>query len=116
MSRTFRRKNETWKFNQVVGSFERFAEPWLPGVEAWEVRVSRKSGVSLERMYAQRVAWFYGDTGSGKRGPPRWFRRIHGSKQIRLINESELRKCKSLDEWDSHSPTYLKNNAGWFWY
>lgn len=116
MSRTLRRKRETWKFKQVVGSFEQFIRPWCPGVESWEVSTSRKSGVSLDTMYAQRVAWFYGDTKSGKRNAPRWFRRMHGSKLVRSINKHELRKCDKQDEWDSHGPIYLKNNAGWFWF
>lgn len=118
MSNTIRHRKEVWKFKQVVGTFEEFAGPWqaYPDVETWKQRRSRESGVSLERMYAQRVAWFYGDTKSGKRNAPRWFRRMHGSKLVRSLNKHELRKCDKQDEWDGHGPIYLKNNAGWFWF
>jgi len=114
MSRTIRRRKDKWKFHQVVGSFEEFTGPCpgYPNSKTWEQGQSEKSGVSLEKMYDQWVAFFYRDSNPGQRGAPRWFRRMYGSKHVRLVNQHQLHICNKYDEWDQHVPLLFVNNAG----
>lgn len=117
VSRTVRRK-EKWLFQQAVGSFEEWhaPSPGYPFTETVELRKSRESGVSLEWLYAQRVAQFRGDHRSGYYSAPHWFRRLYGSKHVRLVNAQQLHVCNKYDEWDQHAPHPFVSNAGWFWF
>lgn len=117
MSRTVRRRKDKWKFFQVVGTFEEFIRPHHnPEIITWEVVQSRKSGVSLEQMYQDRVAWFYRDTDSGRRSAPREFRRLYGSKYSRTVNSKDLHTHNKYDSWEQHSSEPYPRNAGWYWF
>lgn len=90
--------------------------PSHPHLESWEEQESRRTGVPIEKMYAQWKAKHYADTHSGRRNAPRHYRHRYGSKVVRRENKRLLYVCGKYDEWDKHSAHPFKGNAGWYWF
>ena len=108
MSRTIRR-NQKWLTNYYVGSREECVKDphWV---------MHRYPTLTFEQAYAREKARLHRDHNPGHYGVPRWFRRLHGSKQIRLNEKAALHRCVRHDQYDVHAPDSKARNAAWYWW
>ena len=108
MSRTFRRKDYRL-INRWVGSREEHTRDpqWL---------MYRYPTLTFDQAYARLVACYTRDHHKGHYGVPRWFRRLHGSKQLRLNESIKLHRHQWDDSWDNHVPESRCRNAKWYWW
>ena len=108
MSRTFRR-NKKWQINHYIGSYEENAEdPWYT--------MYRYPTLTYDQAYDHMRARLTRDHHPGHYGVPRWFRRMHGSKHVRMKEKARLFRCWQRDEWDQHFSENRMRNAKWFWW
>lgn len=108
MARTFRR-NKKYLILKVVGTIEQVYDD-----RAWFQW--RYPDLSLELAYSRCKAHYTRDHHSGHHGVPRWFRRMHGSKALRLDEQCKLHRSIRRDEWDDHLPENRTRNASWYWW
>lgn len=108
MARTTRR-NKPHLISSYVGSFDEFLQdPW------WLSK--RYHGCTMEQAYAQYKARYTRDHRSGRYGVPHWFRRLHGSKDLRLCESHKLHCALRSENWESHLPDSRRRNAKWYWW
>lgn len=108
MSRTLRR-NKKHLIDRWVGNREtNRADPW------W--LMYRYPTLTFDQAYERSRSRYTRDHSSGHFGVPRWFRRRHGAKVIRLREKSAIYIHLHDDSWDSHLPDSRCRNAKWFWW
>lgn len=111
MSRTYRRKNESYLKDLYVGTKHEYINCPYNQNEA------KRSGLTAEQAYAQRLAWFHGKSKPGAYSQPKWFRRKHGSHHSRRVEQLGLHHALRADQWDNHLPESRNRNTmfrNWF--
>lgn len=108
MARTFRR-NKKYLILKVVGTIEHTYDD-----RAWFQW--RYPDLAPELAYSRCKARYTRDHHPGRHGVPRWFRRMHGSKALRLDEQCKLHRSLRRDEWDDHLPENRTRNASWDWW
>lgn len=106
MSRTLRR-NKKHLINDHVGTFDEFR-----GYDWWLRR--RYPGLTAEQAYERAVHRYTRDHHPGYFGVPRWYRRMHGSKAVRVRENQALRVHHRYDSWDAHIPESRYRSAGYY--
>ena len=108
MSRTFRRL-ERHNIQRWVGRPDDFS--------SWRIERLYPT-LSRQQLYIRAVRRYTSDAGSHGYpcGIPYWFRRIHGSKAMRLGNREEIFRCLTNESWDDHKPLNLRHIAGCWWW
>lgn len=108
MSRTFRRNKKTLIDRHVGTRDENLRDSW------WIL--NRFPTCTAEKAYEKAVARYTRDHHSGHYGVPRWFRRQHGSKQIRLNENHKLHRYLLEDRLEAHAPENRVRDAKWYWW
>lgn len=108
MSRTFRR-TRPHEIRQRYGTrSEEAKEPW------WIM--CHYPTLTFEQAYERAVARYHRDHPSGHYGIPRAFRRLHGSKAVRLSEYRAIHRGLRRDEWDDHLPDNRFRGVAQYWY
>lgn len=105
MARTYRRNKKHLVLDHC-GTFE----------ETRDDRWWDDAHLTPEQTYARRVARFTRDHPSGRFGVPHWYRRLHGSKRLRLLELIKLRRHLRDGEWEKHLPENRTRTAKWYWW
>lgn len=108
MSRTLRR-NKKHLIDDHVGTREANQR------DDWWMRY-RYPDLSFEQAYARAVHRYTGDRPKGRFGIPRWYRRMHGSKEVRVRENHALYLHRREDTWESHAPENRYRSTGYAWW
>lgn len=109
MSRTLRR-NKKNLIDQHVGTREacQRGDGWMM------YRYGRD--LPFEQAYARCVHRYTRDHRNGYFSIPRWYRRVHGSKDVRLRENHALLAHQHNDSWEAHSPDSRYRSKGYHWW
>ena len=108
MSRTLRR-NKKHLIASSVGSREDNQR------DCWWL-MHRYPTLTFDQAYDRRRHRYTRDHHSGHFGVPRWYRRRHGSKKLRMREGHLLFLHDREDSWEAHSPDSRCRDAKWYWW
>jgi hypothetical protein len=109
MSRTLRR-NKKHLILDHVGAPDKCKR------DGWWMGHCHYRDLPFEQAYARSVHRYTRDHHNGYYGIPRWYRRLHGSKDVRLRENQALHVHHHRDSWDAHIPETRYRSKGYHWF